>query len=316
MSRYLYFAIFLGVVIAVLGGTHWYIHARLVRDTGLAPPQARIFKWVILLLGVSIFASFPLSRLLDPPVGRWVLLIPYVWMASMFYLVVLLGLVDLVRLVLWVAGKASGTAPLAGMGRAAFARAVAVSVLAVVGIVDTIAVLTALREPAVRKIDVALEGLDPRLDGLRLVQLTDIHLGPFLGRKYFDDVLEKVESLRPDILVVTGDVVDGPAERRAVMVEGLGRVKPPLGKYMVTGNHEFYSDWPEWEPVYMRLGLELLDNRCRIVERAGARLVLAGVYDFDGGRFRPEWEPSVEAALADCGGRADVLLSHQARIIG
>ena len=317
MSRYLYFAMFLGVVVAVLGGTHWYIQARLVRDTGLGPQHAKIAKWVIWLLGAGMFASFPLSRLVDPPLGRWVLFAPYVWMASVFYLVLLLGASDVVRFVLWAAGKVSGSdGPLAGTAMLAYARVSAVVVLAVVGLVDVAAVKTALRAPVVKNVEVALEGLDPRLDGLRIVQLTDVHLGPILGRGYFDRVLDRVESLRPDLLVVTGDVVDGAAAKRAWMVERLGRLNPPLGKFMVTGNHEFYSDWKQWKPVYTGLGLELLENRCVVLERDGARIAVAGVHDFDGGRFSPEWAPDVKRALSRCGGRADVMLSHQARIVG
>ena len=318
MSRYLFYAVFLSVVMVVLAGTHLYFYLRLVRDTALSTPWPRVFRWVLLGLAVSLVLTFPLSRLLDPPWGRLALFVPYLWMGSIFYLVVLLLGADVVRLLLWLAGKIGWGGWLLAdpHHQVRFARVVALVVLAVTLVIDVVALVTAWLPPRLRRFEVQLPGLGRALAGTRVVQLTDLHLGTTLGREYLEEVVERVAALEPDLVVLTGDAVDGLAGRRAYMVQPLARLHPPLGKYFVTGNHEFYSDWLAWRPVFEKLGFELLDNRCRTISRGDASLRLAGVYDFDGGRFDPAWRPDLDRALAGCPGTGPLLLlSHQARIV-
>jgi uncharacterized protein len=318
MSRTLFFAIFLAVVLGVLSGTHYYFYLRLVKDTGLSLTWTRVAKWTLVALSASLVLTFILSRLLSHAVTSIVLFLPYVWMGSMFYLLVLLAGADLVKLVAWAAARASGHAAWFDLEghRLWLSRLSALVALGGTFIIAVVAIVTAMRAPVIHKVEVALDVLDPALDGLTIVQLSDLHLGPTLGRKYLDDIVERVNKLHPDIIVLTGDLVDGSVKQRFSMLEPLTHLSAPLGKFFVTGNHEFYSDWMQWQPAIEKLGFRLMDNRCLELEKAGARLVLAGVYDFDGARFDSGWAPDLGKALSNCPGEGPIiLLSHQARII-
>ncbi len=195
-------------------------------------------------------------------------------------------------------------------------RVAALVALGGTAVIAAVAVAGALRAPMVHKLEIPLKGLDPALDGLTIAQLSDLHLGPTLGRKYLDQVIDRVNELHPDIVVLTGDLADGSVEQRLAMLEPLKRLEAPLGKFFVTGNHEFYSGWKQWQPAIEKLGFNLMDNRCLELERDGAQFVLAGVYDFDGARFDSRWAPDLGKALSNCRGvNPVILLSHQARII-
>lgn len=132
---------------------------------------------------------------------------------------------------------------------------------------------------AVRRVRVPLPGLPAALEGLRIVQITDLHVGPTIRREFVEKVVRLANEARPDLIVVTGDLVDGMPSDLAPEVAPLSGLRAPLGKFYCTGNHEYYWDGPGWIARCRALGLEPLVNEHRVIERGGARLALAGVPD-------------------------------------
>lgn len=168
------------------------------------------------------------------------------------------------------------------------------------------------RPPEVRPVEVPIAGLPPAWDGLRILQLSDIHVGLTIGRAYVEQIVAAAERLPADLIVFTGDLVDGTVRALAPHVAPLGRLSAPLGKFLVTGNHEYYSGVGPWLRHVRTLGFEPLVNEHRVLERDGARLVLAGVTDHTAGRLLPAHRPDPAAAVA--GAPTDVpriLLAHQ-----
>jgi predicted MPP superfamily phosphohydrolase len=137
----------------------------------------------------------------------------------------------------------------------------------------------AMRVPRVRRVDVAVDRLGAGLDGLRVVLLTDTHYGPIDRARWSARVIEAVNELDADIVGHTGDIADGSVARRREQAAPLGRVRARLARAYVTGNHEYFGEAQGWLDHMAQLGWESLHNRHLVVERDGARLIVAGVDD-------------------------------------
>lgn len=127
------------------------------------------------------------------------------------------------------------------------------------------------------KLTIKTEKLPPDIPKLRIIQLTDLHLGPYSGKKLLARVLRRVREENADMVVVTGDVADGPLEGRHREIAMFRRLKPKYGFFAVMGNHDFYDDEECARDFMQRAGMRLLDAEA---ERSGG-IVVAGVSDRD-----------------------------------
>lgn len=215
------------------------------------------------------------------------------------YLLFAAGL-SIVEFVLRHSGRTGGVATLPVLAAAASV------VVAALGLGQAVA------GPVVRDVPVSTVNLAPSLRGLRIAQISDLHIGPTIRRGDVERMVSTVLALKPDIIAVTGDVVDGTPERLARHVEPLARLQAPLGVYYVTGNHEYYWDAVGWMAKMRSLGMTTLLNENRIVERGGARLLVAGIPDESGGMFVEGHAPNVEGARrSESGADFHLLLAHR-----
>ena len=172
----------------------------------------------------------------------------------------------------------------------------------------------ARRLPRVRAVRVPIAALPAALEGLRIVQISDVHVGPTIGRAWLSRMVDNVNGLQPDLVAITGDLVDGSVEQLREEVAPLALLQAPLGVYFVTGNHEYYSGAPGWVAELRRLGITVLMNEHRVLERRGASLVLAGITDFGAAQFTPQEASDPQRALAGAPAAVPrVLLAHQPR---
>ena len=174
----------------------------------------------------------------------------------------------------------------------------------------------ARRTPAVRQVDVPIANLPNALVGLRIVQISDLHVGPTIKAPFVERVVARVNELQPDLIVFTGDLADGTVERLATHTASLAELTAPLGLYFCTGNHEYYSGVEGWTEQARRLGFDVLINEGRQIDCGGGRIALAGATDFSAGELVPDHASDPAKALAASDG-ADVriLLAHQPRSI-
>lgn len=169
--------------------------------------------------------------------------------------------------------------------------------------------------PAIKRVAVPIRGLPPAFHGFRIAQLTDVHVGPTIGAEFLRRVVAAVNEQSPDLVAVTGDLVDGHVPILADGVAPLADLEAPHGAYFVTGNHEYYWGAAEWIEHLRGLGLDVLQNEHRVIERDGSRLVLGGVTDHRGGASAGE---PCDPAKAFAGCPTDgpkILLAHQPRSI-
>jgi len=173
--------------------------------------------------------------------------------------------------------------------------------------------ILARMRPAVVHIDIPIAGLPTALQGFRIVQITDIHVGPTIRRPYLQRIVDMVNHLQADLVAITGDVVDGDVATLQDHVAPLQHLRARDGVALVLGNHELYSGALPWVAEFRRLGLQVLLNEHVILRRGDATLALAGVTDHTTGRFMPELACDPHAAIRGAGAAADVrvLLAHQ-----
>jgi predicted MPP superfamily phosphohydrolase len=174
----------------------------------------------------------------------------------------------------------------------------------------------ARRVPRVVDIEVRIEGLETEFEGLKIVQLSDLHIGPTIRRNWVQALADRVRDLDPDLIAITGDLIDGGVEDLRPEVEPLSRLAAPLGVFFITGNHEYYSGVQEWVDETRRMGWTVLLNEHRILTRGQGRLVLAGVSDYHGGRFLKEHASDPTRAFQDApSGVPRILLAHQPKTV-
>ena len=174
----------------------------------------------------------------------------------------------------------------------------------------------ARRVPRVVEVDVPVANLHPDLDGLRIVQLTDVHVGPTIRGTWLDQVVEVVNGLDADLVALTGDFIDGFVDDLGHELAALGRIESRHGAYFVTGNHEYYWDGPAWCEAIAALGPRVLVNEHLVIERGGAKLLVAGVPDIHADRHVPEHRSDPRMAKAEAPEHDfSLLLAHQPRSI-
>jgi len=174
-----------------------------------------------------------------------------------------------------------------------------------------IGVAQAVRVPPVRDITVEIGGLPPAFDGYRLVQLTDIHLSRLFPEGWARDVVRDTNALGADLVVVTGDFIDGTLTARQRDVAPLRDLAAPDGVWFVPGNHEYFFGYADWMRHLQGLGLRPLVNAHTVLTRDGDPLVLAGVTDLSASETG-DAPPDLNAALAGVpSGTHVVLLDHQ-----
>ncbi len=150
------------------------------------------------------------------------------------------------------------------------------------------------------------------LQGLRIIQISDIHVSHTIRRPMVQRIVHMVNQLAPDIVVLTGDLVDGSVSMLRDDVAPLADLCAPLGCYFITGNHEYYSGVLPWIEEVKRLGFTVLLNSHETLEYHGVPLVLAGVTDFHAGTILPEHASNPAKALAGAPENTyRILLAHQ-----
>jgi predicted MPP superfamily phosphohydrolase len=175
--------------------------------------------------------------------------------------------------------------------------------------------LAALRGPHLRHVDVPIAGLHADLDGLRIVQISDLHVGPTIGAGYVQRVVQMSNRLAPDLVALTGDIVDGSVDRLARGVAPLAGLTSREGSYLVLGNHDYYSGAGPWVTRFEMLGMQVLRNEHRTIVRGQARLVIGGVVDPAVRLSDPLQAPRPDLASAPEVGRAfRLLLAHNPKL--
>lgn len=233
----------LAIAMTVLGSSYYYIWARFVSATHLPSPWHGIATLAVVLLAPSfIISTLTLRRLPREKAKPWAWL-AYTWFGFAVYLLVAAAVTHLICA---ITGLDPRTAAIIGIAGALLT--------VIYGLVHV------ARGPFVKRVRIPLAKLPASAEGYKIVQLTDVHIGPLLGDKYAADVAAKVNALSPDLIVITGDLVDGRLEELRQHIEPLRALHARDGVYAVTGNHEYYWNPGAWLEHLRSFGIKILRN--------------------------------------------------------
>jgi predicted MPP superfamily phosphohydrolase len=248
---------------------------------GIAP----VVAWTVVLLLPFVTVLPLLSR------RRTAQVIGYGTMSILSMLLVLVFTSDLLRISLRMFRMTISSPAIS------FTTLGAAAILALIGFLQA-------RRPRVVSLQIPSD-----LDGYRIVQWSDVHIGPTIQRCFVESLVRRTNALNADAIVITGDLIDGPVEDLRHAIEPLADLRARDGVFVVTGNHEYYWRASEWVMEFARLGMTFLKNEHRVV-RDG--LVIAGVTDPAG---RDTHKTNLTAALDGAPRDAfRVLLAHRPQV--
>jgi hypothetical protein len=215
----------------------------------------------------------------------------------------------------WLAFKVGGGLPADPARRQAIFEATNLAVLGLAGGTFAFGLQRALSRPAIVDVTVPIANLPPALEGFRIAQISDVHIGPTIKKGFIENVVATVNSAGADLIAVTGDLVDGSVDELREHAAPLAGLKARHGAWFVTGNHEYYSGALEWLAEVKRLGMKTLVNSHEVIEHEGATVVVGGVTDYTAAGIVPEHasdpKKAIEGAPVDAA--LKILLAHQPR---
>ncbi len=307
--------------LAVSLATHAYLWKRLVHDSSPGP-HARRATIVLLAVGAAALPCGMLQllcmRLTPRALAAPVMWLAFTWMGVALLLFAALVVGDVARIGLRAIRFARRAPPAIDpvSRRTALARGIGAAAAGFAAVTGGVAVRGALREFAIVRVQVLLARMTPRATPYRIVQISDLHVGPTIGLGDVARVVAAVAGLAPDLVVITGDLVDGSVAQLGPLLRPLGSIRAPDGVFFVTGNHEYLSLAEPWVRYLPTLGIRVLRNE---------RLSIGGEHGFDlagvdDESARTSGEPghgtNVASAMRDRNPtRAVVLLAHQPKTI-
>ena len=287
---------FLAVVLLVWTGMHIYVFWRASSVPVIARHLPRGVLWAVAsILWMSYIGARVVGHSAPGGIARFLEVLGASWIGVLFLLLVALLFVDLVTLFgLWqsrIAPSLRGWAFVAG------------------GVLSAVALVQGLRAPVVQNYEVQLAELPSSSDGTVLILASDFHLGTLLGKDWLSARIDQILAQRPDVIVLSGDIVEGDDPSELEFLPQLRRLAAPLGVWAVTGNHEFHAgSLDRGKSLLEDTGFKMLHDRWAEVKPG---LVLAGVDDLTSRRHAGETGDFIRQALARRPlASATVLVSH------
>ncbi|MFB0977650.1 MAG: metallophosphoesterase, partial [Myxococcota bacterium] len=306
IRKFLAGLILLTLFVGALASAHYYLLKRIALDGSWPAPVAAILV-AMMLVG---FSSLVVHGLLWRRLGitakpmSW---IAYIWMGVTFYLLVSTAATELATTIF----RAVGPDQAALVDSLLFLRARALVIVTLATVASMFALRGGLAPPAIKRVEIALKKFPQALNGFRIVQISDIHIGPILDRRFSRLIAERVTALEPDLVAVTGDLVDGRVSHLIDEVAPFAAIDAPYGVFFVTGNHDYYSGAQDWTAHVASFGWRPLRNESVPIEQDGDGFELVGVDDPHGALLTGEGGEDLGRALDSVDPkRAIVLLAH------
>lgn len=300
------FALFFLILTLILGLVAWYVGQRFISQFSWAGNhRGAIWLTLAFLVALQILGPF-LYRIYPQQfqklfVFHWMTYMTLGVFASMFFYTAAADLLTLVWKVIF------GSDNSVDFERRSFLTAGLMTFgSAVVGATQTVT------GPSIYDVEIPLKDLPQEFDGFRIAQITDLHVGPTIGRDYTEKVVAMANGLGADLIALTGDFVDGSVSQLREALAPIAKLKAGYGTYLVTGNHEYYWGVEEWIEEYRRLGARVLLNEHVVISKDGRQLVLAGVTDYSAAHIIPAHASNPQKSIEGAPGKAiKILLAHQ-----
>lgn len=268
------------------------------------PLSVRLATALLLLIASQyhLFCRFSSGSVFAPEMPRFIVIL-FNWAFCAIFLIALMQIAtDVVALISLIVQHNITILP---------GYRYAIGLIAVV--LSAYGVHQAIRVPPVKNITVEVSGLPAEFEGYKIVQLTDMHISRLFPASWSSAVVKKANGLGADLIAITGDVIDGTVNNRRKDVEPLRDLSAPDGVYVITGNHEYFFEQKKWTEHLIHLGMKSLPNKHAVINRNGAKLLLAGVNDLSASN-RSSTSSDLDQALENAPvGAPIILLDHQPR---
>ncbi|MCQ3034142.1 metallophosphoesterase [Pseudomonas syringae] len=267
--------------------------------------QARIVVALLLVLASQyhLYSRFSSGSVFSPEFPRTVVMLFNWAFGSILLIAVGQIIVDLITLVTMLIRRQRLIIP----ANLRYGFGIAALLLAALGVNQ------AIRVPPVKDIEITINNLPPQFDGYKILQLTDLHISRLFDEPWTRAVVKDSNNLGVDLIVVTGDLIDGSIRDRTRDIDALRDLRAPDGVYVIPGNHEYFFDNAAWMQHFVSLGMIPLANSHTLIKRDGAQIVLAGVTDVTApktGFPAPDLKQALQGAPKDT---PIILLDHQPR---
>jgi predicted MPP superfamily phosphohydrolase len=280
--------------LSIWGALHLYVFWRL---SSIPWISQHVSPLALTIAGAALWSSYVLARILDEK-GLQAVSWPLEYLAANW--------IGLLFLLFW-ALLASDVVTLGGWLFHEHVSKIRGWAVIIACSLSVVALIQAIRPPVVADYEVQLAGLPPEQDGTVLLQLSDLHLGNLLGRRWLGSLISRVNQMKPDIVVIAGDLVDGNVGRVEPLREVLKGLHAPLGVWAVTGNHEFYAGLERSVRLLENAGFRVLRDRH---EQIAPGLIIAGVDDLTARQQFGVDNHALEKAMVNRPPGATILLSH------
>ena len=191
-------------------------------------------------------------------------------------------------------------------------KSLSIGILSLIGPTTAYGFYSARKGPTIINQDIYLKNLPDSFENFTIAQISDLHVGPTIKKPYVVKVVNQISTINPDLIAITGDMVDGSIDYLRRDLEPLSQVVAKYGTYFVTGNHEYYSGAERWLDETDRMGFTNLVNDNKLITIKDQNIALAGVNDYRAHQIIPSHRSNPQAALKGINSKkVKILLAHQ-----
>ena len=287
------------IAIGVLWLMHGYVAWRIIPTLGISSSQTILAYTAVFIL--SLLPILPIALRMSGNESKLIDKFSFVGYTSLgfftlsFFIFVAKDLV--LQLIALLGHIINEDNPFDDSKRDFIKRSINISMITLAGSATVYGFYSARKGPFIIKHDIYIKKLPDAFENFSIVQISDLHVGPTIKRPYVEDVLEKISRLNPDLIAVTGDLVDGSVKYLKSELQPLKDMIAPYGTFFVTGNHEYYSGVDQWLDETDRLGMKNLINSNELISKAGDQIAIAGITDLRAHQIKPAHRSDPELAL-------------------
>ena len=297
--------LFLLVYVSIYGGVHVYAFMKLKRGLELGITENLLLALLMLLMVAAPIVVHMLEHSGKDALARGLAYVSFIWMALLFIFISASFFFDIYKLIHLLMRHVSQS-PLANLTltlRGFVLLSIFLSVAIVIyGYFEALHIRT-------EYVTIETDKLSSNVEKIRIAQISDVHLGLIIGKSRLNRILEKVRNAHPDMLVSTGDLVDGQMDSPENLANMLRNIPTQYGKYAITGNHEFYAGLERALAFTEKAGFIVLRGEGKTIKDL---INIAGVDDPARGPYRPEHMVSEKALLESLPkNRFTLFLKHQ-----
>ena len=305
---------FVSVVIVVLLLIHGYVAWRIIPIIGISFFQSMVAYTIIFLL--SLMPLLPIILRISGSESKLIDRISFFGYTSLgFFTLSFIIFVTkdfIFQLYPLIEGLFHTKQPVDSSKRDFLKKSISIAMIGLAGTATGFGFYSSRKGPTVINQDIFLESLPPGFENFTIAQISDLHVGPTIKRPYVEYVFEKIAFRNPDLIVITGDLVDGSVKYLSPELEPFKDMIAPHGTYFVTGNHEYYSGVEPWLDETDRLGMKNLINTNEIISKSGDEIAIAGITDLNAHQIKLSHKSDPELALASLPKDiTKIVLAHQ-----